>query len=335
MATAAEDGVGGIAGLPNGLSHEVFGYLPYWTLSSGTLAYLDYDLVSTIAYFSVGARRDGTLDPSTAGWSGWHSAAMTDVISTAHQHGVRVVLTVTMMAWDGDYRDMSALLNSGTNRGRLARQIARAVTERNADGVNLDFEPMPNSLESAYTLFVRKVKKELVAQGSGDYLTVAATGGAASWDEGYELVDNADANLSHLLSPGSADAIMVMAYDFNWSGSAHAGGVAPLDSAFTLDARRAMAAYLRLVPASKIIWGVPYYGRSWTTTTSDRNGRTCSSSGTCTAASWASTYVDARSAAATNGRRWDDPGRCPGTAIRARRMAPGCRATTTTRRRSP
>ena len=56
-ATASEGGVGGIAGLPNGLSHEVFGYLPYWTLSSGTVGYLDYDLVSTIAYFSVGAPR--------------------------------------------------------------------------------------------------------------------------------------------------------------------------------------------------------------------------------------------------------------------------------------
>ena len=31
-----EGGAGGIAGLPNGLSHEVFGYLPYWKLSSGT-----------------------------------------------------------------------------------------------------------------------------------------------------------------------------------------------------------------------------------------------------------------------------------------------------------
>ena len=304
-------GAGAIAGLPNGLSHEVFGYLPYWTLTGGNLPYLDYDLVTTIAYFSIGALRDGTLDTSTAGYAAWHSAAMTEVISTAHQQRVRVVLTVTMMAWDGNYNRMRDLLTNGTNRNRLARQIARAVLSRNADGVNLDFEPMPNFLESDYTLFVRKVKKELVAQGAGDYVTVATTGGAASWDEGYELTDNADPNQSDLVSPGSADAIMVMAYDFNWSGSARAGGVAPLNSAYTLDARRAMAAYLALVPASKLIWGIPYYGRSWTTTTSNLNGRTCSSSGTCTATSWASTYVDARSAAAAHGRRWDDPGQVP------------------------
>ena len=266
-----EGGVGGIAALPNGLSHEVFGYLPYWKLSSGDMAYLDYDLVSTVAYFSVGARKDGTLEKTangtpTTGWAGWTSSAMTNVISAAHQRGVKVVLTVTMMAWDGDYRDFTTLLGSKTNRSRLARQIAEAVKARNADGVNLDFEPMPNSLESNYTRFVRKLKSELVARGAGSYLTVATTGGAASWNEGYELVDNADADTVHLVSPGSADAIMVMAYDFNWSGSARAGAVAPMDSPYTLDAQEAMAAFLGKVPASRIIWGVPYYGRAWTTT---------------------------------------------------------------------
>jgi spore germination protein YaaH len=313
---ATEGGVGGVAALPNGLSHEVFGYLPYWMLSSSQMAYLDYDLVSTIAYFSVGARKDGTLEKSaggtpTSGWAGWTSSSMTNVISAAHRRGVKVVLTVTMMAWDGDYRDLSTLLNSSTYRNRLASRIAGAVKARNADGVNLDFEPMPNSLESLYTRFVRNVKSELVRQGAGSYLTVATTGGAASWNEGYELVDNADANNDHLTSPGGANAIMVMGYDFNWSGSARAGGVAPIDSPYTLDLQAAMAAYLARVPASRIIWGVPYYGRAWTTTSKTMNSQTCRSAGTCTAASWASTYVNARDAAQTHGRRWDDRGEVP------------------------
>ena len=311
---AQESGVGGIAALPNGLSHEVFGYLPYWMLSSAEMANLDYDLVSTLAYFSVGAKKDGTLHKTTdgtptTGWAGWNSSSLTNVISAAHQHGVKVVLTVTMMAWDGDYRDLTTLLTSQTNRNRLATQIARTVRARNADGVNLDFEPMPNSLESDYTRFVRNVKSELAAHGAGSYLTVATTGGAASWNEGYELVDNADGNPVHLLSPGSADAIMVMGYDFNWSGSARAGAVAPMNSPYTLDLRDAMAAYLARVPASRIIWGVPYYGRAWTTTSKPVNSQTCRSAGTCTAASWASTYVNARDAALTYGRRWDDVGK--------------------------
>ena len=79
---------------------------------------------------------------------------------------------------------MTALLNSATRRTQLADEIAAAVTARNADGVNLDFEPMPNSLQAAYTPFVATCRAAL---GAGSYLTVATTGGAATWDEGYDL----------------------------------------------------------------------------------------------------------------------------------------------------
>jgi spore germination protein YaaH len=309
-------GTGGIAGLPNGLRHEVFGYLPYWAVTASQLENLNYGLVSTIAYFSVDARANGTLAKTssgepTTGWAGWTSSAMSGVISNAHARGVKVVLTVTMMAWDYDFNDFETLLRSSTNRNRLATEIANAVKARNADGVNLDFEPMPNSLESQYTAFVRKVKAELVRVGAGSYLTVAATGGAASWDEGYELLDNADANGYSLVSSGGATAIMVMAYDFNWSGSRRAGAVAPIDSPYVLDSRDAMAAFRAKVPGHQLIWGVPYYGRAWTTTGSGLNSVTCLSAGTCQGASWAPRYTDAREAAAEYGRQWDATGQVP------------------------
>jgi spore germination protein YaaH len=288
------------AALPNGLSHEVFGYLPYWAVTDPLVAHLDYDLLSTIAYFGVPALSNGTLQKTGTGWNGWTSATMTDVINEAHAEGVKVVLTVTMMAWDYDYTEMSAVLNSSTRRARLANDIAATVAARNADGVNLDFEPMPNSLQSSYTAFVRAVRAAL---GSGSYLTVATTGGAASWDEGYDLAG--------LTAPDAANALMVMAYDLNWSGSARAGGVAPIDSPYALDSREAMAAFRARVPSSKLIWGVPYYGRAWTTTTKTVNGRTCASAGGCTAASWAMRYVDALEGAADHGRRWDATGQVP------------------------
>jgi spore germination protein YaaH len=297
----AEGGAMGLTGgLPNGLSHEVLGYLPYWSVNAEMVGYLDYDLLSTIAYFGVPATSSGTLSTSHVAWTTWNSELMTSVIDAAHAEGVRVVLTVTMMAWDHDYSDMSALLNSGTRRTKLAAAIASAVTSRNADGVNLDFEPMPNSLQAAYTQFVRDVRTAL---GPDPQLTVATTGGAASWDEGYDLVG--------LTADDAADALMVMAYDLNWSGSARAGGVAPIDSPYVLDVRDAMAAYRARVPGSKLIWGVPYYGRAWTTTGTTVNGRTCSSTGSCTAASWAIRYDDAVVGAAEKGRRWDAVGQVP------------------------
>ena len=81
------------------------------------------------------------------------------------------------------------------------------------------------------------------------HLTVATTGGAATWDEGYDLAG--------LTAPGAADALMVMAYDLNWSGSARAGGVAPIDSPYTIDVRTAMADFRARVARRQLIWGVP------------------------------------------------------------------------------
>ncbi|HYN65071.1 MAG TPA: hypothetical protein VES36_10760, partial [Candidatus Limnocylindrales bacterium] len=64
-AGAAADLDGGLsaelseAALPNGLRKEVFGFLPYWMLTDAALGSMNYTLVSTIAYFSVGANKDG------------------------------------------------------------------------------------------------------------------------------------------------------------------------------------------------------------------------------------------------------------------------------------
>lgn len=287
--------------LPNALEAEVFGYLPYWMLDAGSLSHLQYDLLSTIAYFGVPAQANGTLQKTGVYWDGWTSSHMTDVIDRAHAEGVEVVLTVTMMGWNTTgATNMATLLNSSANRAKLAGEIAAAVASRNVDGVNLDFEPMPNSLQDAYSSFVRQVRAAL---GSGSYLTVATTGGAASWDEGYDL--------SALVAPDAADALMVMGYDFSWSGSARAGGVSPMSSPYILDVGEAMADYLAAVPASKLIWGVPYYGRAWTTTTGDVNSRTCASAGGCDAGSWSFRYTDAVERVAEHGRRWDATGQVP------------------------
>ncbi|HET6379524.1 MAG TPA: cell wall-binding repeat-containing protein [candidate division Zixibacteria bacterium] len=305
--------------LPNGLTREVLGYLPYWELSSADIDALRYDLLSTIAYFGVSARGDGTLARTsggvpTAGWQGWTSSAMTTVINRAHQRGARVVLTVTMMAWSGEYTAMSQLLNSSANRARLINEIAGVLKARGADGVNLDFEPVPTSLKSQYTTFVREVKAGLAKAGAGSYVTVATMAGAASWATGYDLLG--------LTAAGAADAIMVMGYDFSWSGSARAGGVAPISNPYILDVGEAMDAHLALgVPRSKVIWGVPYYGRSWPTQNDALNARTCTSTTICPGAKLLSpngstslTYVGARDLAAQKGRRWDATGQVPWTA---------------------
>ena len=115
----------------SGLRRQVFGFLPYWELS-GASTKLNNDVLSTIAYFSVGADRDGNLrkkDPdgtNTTGWGGWTSSNMTSVISSAHQHGTRVVLTVSVFAWTTAQANVQrAILGSARPRGSTSRGRSR------------------------------------------------------------------------------------------------------------------------------------------------------------------------------------------------------------------
>ena len=87
------------------LRREVYGFLPYWELGST----LDYNTLSTIAYFGVGLNvdltgtdpsDDGSLYRSGSGWNGWLSSTMTTVINNANAHGTRVALTIESFAWD-------------------------------------------------------------------------------------------------------------------------------------------------------------------------------------------------------------------------------------------
>lgn len=314
-ATAAISGPGGA--LPNGLGHEVLGFLPYWDLDAAVVSRLRLDLLSTIAYFSIGVSQNGSLQntttggAATVGWAGWASPTMTSLMNAAHQRGVRVVPTITMQAWNYDYTAMTGLLNSAANRANLVNGVVAMVRDRHADGVNVDFEPVPSSLRAQFTSFTRQLKAALASARVGSYLTVDTMAGAAAWSTGYDV--------AALTAAGAADAIMVMAYDFSYAGSARAGGVAPYGSATIYAAGDALRDHMAVVPPGRLIWGVPYYGRAWNTSTDQVNSPVRSPASSSAFAYFRTDVAGnyARSLAATNGRHWDAVGQGPYTIYRA------------------
>ncbi|HET7167566.1 MAG TPA: glycosyl hydrolase family 18 protein, partial [Candidatus Limnocylindrales bacterium] len=279
-----------------GLRREVFGFLPYWELTD-TSTRLDWSKLSTIAYFGVGADRNGNLvkrnsdGSTTVGWSGWTSSKMTSVINAAHQNRTRVVLTVQSFAWSTSGKaTQAALLGDSVARSRLAYTIAAAVRDRGADGVNLDFEPIVSGYGDEFTALVRKVRFALDQISPGYQLTFDTTGYIGN----YPIED--------ATAPGGADAIFIMGYDYRSSTSNPVGSIAPLGGS-RYDIRETVAAYLARVPASKLILGVPYYGRAWSTETSALNAKNIS--GAKYGASTTVLYETARSYAAQYGRRYD------------------------------
>jgi len=281
---------------PGGLRREVFGFLPYWELSDSSTT-LDWEKLSTIAYFGVGAASNGNLEitnsdgSTTVGWSGWTSSKMTEVIQTAHANNTRVVLTIQSFAWNSSgVTRQKALLGSATAQANLARQIAAAVRDRGADGVNLDFEPIASTYADEFTALVQVVRAELDAVAPGYQLTFDATGYIGNYP------------IEAATAPGGADAIVIMGYDYKGASSGTAGSVAPVGGP-VYDVADTLAAYVSRVPASKLILGVPYYGRAWSTATAELYSPTTS------AAKYGSSvsvlYETALDLANTNGRQYD------------------------------
>jgi spore germination protein YaaH len=243
---------------PNGTSstlrREVFGFLPSWEL--GTT--LDYDSLSTIAYFGIDLdQNDGSLHTSDSDWANWRSSTMTTIINTAHLHGTRVELTVESMAWDTNGATaQTTLLSNPTASLNAARQIAAEIGSRGADGVNLDFEPIASGQKANYTAFVRMLRTELDKVHPGYELTFCANGMPSSYD------------LTGLTNPGAADAVFIMGYDFRGGSPATTGSIDPLISSSAYDLGNAVDAFKAQVPVSKIILGLPFYGKAWSTGTS-------------------------------------------------------------------
>src|SRR5439155_24547555 len=107
----------------------------------------------------------------------------------------RVVLTVQSFGWTstGLARQRS-LLMSATARSNLARQIATAVRDRGADGVNLDFEPLAPGAEAGYVALIRSIRATLSRVHSGHQVTVDTLGSIGNYPvEGMTARGAADA----------------------------------------------------------------------------------------------------------------------------------------------
>ena len=291
----------------NGLRREVFGFLPYWEVGDSDTT-LDWRTLSTVAYFSVGCRSSGNLDKytssgsATTGWGGWTSSKMTSIINAAHQNQTRVVLTISCFAWSSsNAATQAALLGSSTARATLAKAAAAAVRDRGADGINLDFEPIVAGYADEYTSLVRLVRTELNKIAPGYQLTFDTTGSI-----GNQPIADATA-------PGGADAVFVMGYDYRTDGASYAGSISPLTGP-KYDLTDTVKAYLAKVSPSKIILGVPYYGRAWSTSSDKLNASTLS--GAKYGYPSTPTYGDAVGYAASYGRRYDSVEQTPWTAYR-------------------
>jgi chitinase len=235
------------------LTHEVYGYLPYWRLDSGTVDRLHYELVSSIAFFGLGIKSTGDLDTDWVGYKEYVGENAAAVTNAAHDRGVRVVPTFQLFDSKAGYPKMTKFLTSPAAQDRFIAQALDLMAARKADGAGLDFEPVGglNPLGKYYVPFVQRFRAAMKARFPDATLVNALSAG------GSERI------IKGLV--GVVDHEMVMTYNYRWSGSTITGAVAPLDHA-ARNVRIHIARVLQWAPAKSVLLGVPYYGYSWPVT---------------------------------------------------------------------
>ncbi|MET0773070.1 MAG: glycosyl hydrolase family 18 protein, partial [Candidatus Limnocylindrales bacterium] len=299
--------------------HEVFGFLPYWELANAREA-IQLDRLTTLAWFGVEAGRNGRLiwrqgGSVPPGAAGWRDDRWRSLMADAQAEGVRVVLTVERFSWSTSGRAQTIkLLRNRAARSRLARQIRKELIESGADGVNLDFEPLPAEVRDQFTLFVRELRRVL------ERATTQA--GRPSMQVTFDITaDVAAYDIPALTADDAADAVFLMAYDFRNGSADYAASHSPLDDPESgFDIRTTVEELLGVADPAHTILGLPWYGRAWTTQgpepfSPSRVGVRMTPPST----SW---YRDALPIARENGRNYDPVAQTAWTTYVVKR--PGC-----------
>jgi hypothetical protein len=227
--------------------HEIFGYAPYWTLpQSGGFDVKD---LTTLAYFSVDANANGTLDESGSGWNGYESQDLVNLVNRSHAAGDRVVLTVT----DFDQSSLDAITSDPNAGAELSASLISAISAKNLDGVNFDFEGEGSGDQKGLTRLITQVSHALHAANPHWQVTMAVYASAAADHAGFYNIA--------ALAP-ALDGFFVMAYDMNDRQTPSA--TAPLVGGGYNDTE-ALQQFTAVVPSQKVILGVPFYGYDWPT----------------------------------------------------------------------
>jgi spore germination protein YaaH len=255
------------------LYREVFGFAFASSLGDPTIGYpsWNFGLLSTVAYFGIHVDWTGDFSGGSA-LNTWNSATgpVPGFIRTAHASGTKVVLTIAMFDSTSGTPNMCSALQ------RYPITIQRTVAEiqaKGVDGVNVDYEsnntmctdPATGTVTSSQSMFTDFVAHLRAALPVGSYLSVDTYSGAAGYRSGSTYLGFFDIGALN----NYVDSFFVMAYDMeyaNWDSpplscpSFCIGPTSPL-STYAFNQGRASSEYRAVVPASKVIMGIPYYGR--------------------------------------------------------------------------
>ena len=186
---------------------------------------------------------DGTLEENV-GTSG------VAYINWAHSNGYKVWPMVSNSGIKID--ETSALLNSYEKRQALIESIVEKCVEYGLDGINIDFENIYEKDKDKFSRFIIELEPRMKELGAVLSVDVTAPDGDPNWSLCYNRNVLGDV----------ADYLIFMAYDQHGTSSTSPGTTAGYNWVET--SLKKIIDY-DVVDTEKIILGIPFYTRQWTT----------------------------------------------------------------------
>ena len=226
---------------------EVFGWHPYW-MGNAWQNY-PFELLSTISYFSY------KIDPQTGSYSNskqiedWRTTALID---SAKLKKTKILLTVSSHGRSNNHEFLG-------DRGKwsvLIDSVTRLIKDRDADGVDVNFEQLPYMKRERFNLFIKQLREQLDNRINSKKAMLSITLPAVDSREIFDVKE----------LQKYADLLVIMGYDYN-TGNQIQGAVAPLRSVegYPISLSNTVEFYLNTgIDPSKTVLALPYYGSMWT-----------------------------------------------------------------------
>lgn len=226
------------------LTKKVYGWHPYWVGS----VYTNYDwaMLSEFVYF------DYSVSPSTGNnTNGSFAWASSGAVTSALSHSVNVHFCATM------FGSHSTFWASSTAQNTFITNAINLLNSRGGKGINIDFEGMGATDKIPFKNFMINLCNQVHAANPSYKVTMALY--AVEWSSTFDIP----------ALNAVVDNFVIMGYDYYYSGSAQAGPEAPLynfQPSYNYTLSKSITYYLNLgATKSKLLLGLPWYGREWET----------------------------------------------------------------------
>lgn len=214
----------------------VVGY--YFNSGNGyDVSHIAYENITCVSHAFAIPNSDGTLNIDDI------RSQIANVSRTVHQNKKKAILSVG--GWNGS-TNFSGIAADPGKRHLFESALRTFCVSNEYDGIDIDWEYPMLEERPAVTRFIRELSDTL--RRGNTHFTLSIAMPPAISERGYAVAD---------LEP-YLDWIGVMTYDYATCVSLTADDNAPL-----LQSQSDITVLLRSVPAAKLLFGIPFYGRQY------------------------------------------------------------------------